>query len=63
LFKAKPIIEKHQEVHKCLRELLSPGSGDGVHALTITAKSPEEWEKNNSVLSSPGCMNRVTVKK
>mmetsp|Transcript_37190 Transcript_37190/g.43421 ORF Transcript_37190/g.43421 Transcript_37190/m.43421 type:complete len:118 (+) Transcript_37190:10-363(+) len=51
-FKGLSILEKHRKVQECLSEELKTG----VHALSIVAKTQEEWEKNNTVTKSPTCL-------
>eukprot|EP00980_Cylindrotheca_fusiformis_P010347 scaffold2299_cov131-Cylindrotheca_fusiformis.AAC.34 len=49
--KIKSPLQRHRLVNGILADEL-----DGpVHALSITAKSPSQWEKNNSVPASPSC--------
>ena len=51
-FKGLSILEKHRKVQECLGEELKTG----VHALSIVAKTQEEWEKNSTVSKSPACL-------
>jgi len=49
----KNLIQRHRAVNDTLAEELS----SGVHALSIVAKTPEQWEKmsNNDIDPSPKC--------
>jgi len=40
-FDKMPLIERHRAVNECLSEELE----GGVHALSIQAKTPEQWAK------------------
>ncbi|BFZ03148.1 hypothetical protein BsWGS_06187 [Bradybaena similaris] len=44
-------IDKHKLVHKALQELLD----SSIHALSIVAKTPQEWETSKDVGQSPAC--------
>ena len=51
-FTGKPPLDRHRCVNECLTsELAGP-----VHALTITAKTPEQWAKSQAVTESPPCL-------
>ena len=39
-FEGKPLIDRHRAVNECLREELE----QGVHALSIDAKTPKQWQ-------------------
>ncbi|BFZ03146.1 hypothetical protein BsWGS_06186 [Bradybaena similaris] len=43
--------QKHKLVHKALQELLD----SSIHALSIVAKTPQEWETSKDVGQSPAC--------
>ncbi|XP_029166006.1 protein BOLA2 [Nylanderia fulva] len=43
LFQGKPIVQRHRLVHGVLKEELKT-----IHAITITALTPEQWEKSKS---------------
>lgn len=47
----KNLIARHRAVNEVLAEELS----SGVHALSIIAKTPEQWENSNEVKPSPAC--------
>ncbi|XP_057308600.1 DNA-binding transcriptional regulator BolA-like [Hydractinia symbiolongicarpus] len=52
-FKEKPLIQRHRLVNNVLKEEFDAG----LHALSIQAKTPEQWEKTgNKVSQSPQCM-------
>jgi stress-induced morphogen len=51
-FKGMQLIEKHRSVQNCLKEELQ----SGVHALSIVARTEEEWSKNNTIQQSPPCL-------
>ncbi|KAJ7361872.1 BolA-like protein 1 [Desmophyllum pertusum] len=52
-FDDKPLIQRHRMVNEILKEELTTG----VHALSIQAKTPEQWESSTkSVPKSPPCM-------
>lgn len=52
-FEDLKLIERHRAVNTLLRDELKTG---GVHALSIKAKTPEQWSKNNTVEPSPKCL-------
>ncbi|MDR3443458.1 MAG: BolA family transcriptional regulator [Legionella sp.] len=41
--------------HRLLNQLLSNEFELGLHALSMHLYTPEEWEKNGTVLKSPSC--------
>jgi stress-induced morphogen len=45
-------VERHRLVHAVLKDELS----SGVHALTMTSKTPAEWTNDSSVGASPPCL-------
>jgi Stress-induced morphogen (activity unknown) len=51
-FKGMQLIDKHRSVQEALKEELQ----SGVHALSIVARTVEEWQKNNFVQQSPACL-------
>ena len=51
-FEDKRLVQRHRLVNGCLMD----GGQLPFHALTITAKTQDEWEKDNSVPDSPNCM-------
>ena len=53
MFIKKPLIQRHRLVNDMLKDELNTG----VHALSIQAKTPEQWsESNHKVSESPKCM-------
>ncbi|KAK3763866.1 hypothetical protein RRG08_007593 [Elysia crispata] len=44
-------LQKHQLVHKAIQEELD----NSIHALSIVAKTPAEWEVSQDVGKSPPC--------
>jgi BolA protein len=42
--------------HKLVYGILKDEMAGGVHALTITSRTPAEWEADSSVGSSPPCL-------
>jgi BolA protein len=52
LFEGKSLVERHRLVYDALGEEMR----SGVHALTITSRTPGEWEKNASAPPSPPCL-------
>jgi stress-induced morphogen len=45
-------IERHRAVHAALADELA----GGVHALTLTLRTPDEWASVTSVPASPPCL-------
>lgn len=52
-FIGQSIVERHRSVNNTLSSYIQPGK---IHALSITAKTVEQWNKNNNVEASPNCM-------
>lgn len=50
-FEGKPLVTRHRLVYAALDEELAAG----LHALTITSRSPTEWEASQSTVASPPC--------
>ena len=51
-FSGTPLLQRHRAVNDALAdELAGP-----VHALSIVAKTPEQWSKSQAVPESPECM-------
>ncbi|XP_025071070.1 bolA-like protein 1 isoform X1 [Alligator sinensis] len=51
-FAGLPLLQRHRLVNEILQaELAGP-----VHALSIHAKTPEQWDQNASVSRSPACL-------
>jgi stress-induced morphogen len=51
-FEGKLLVERHRLIYEALTEELR----GGVHALTITSRTPDEWQKTSAVASSPPCL-------
>ena len=51
-FEGKSLVERHRLIY----EALAPEMRSGVHALTITARTPSEWAKSAAVAASPPCL-------
>jgi BolA protein len=51
-FAGQSPLERHRMVYAVLADELKRG----VHALTITSRTPDEWEKSGAVASSPPCL-------
>jgi len=52
-FNDKPLIQRHRMVNDILKEELT----SGVHALSIQAKTPEQWDNSTkTVPKSPPCL-------
>ena len=51
-FANKLPVARHQLVYGVLAEELR----SGVHALTITSRTPEEWSASSAVAASPRCL-------
>jgi stress-induced morphogen len=53
VFEGKGRVERHRLVNDALKEFLA----GGVHALTITSRTPEEWATTEGVVApSPECL-------
>ena len=51
-FAAAPPLERHRRVNAALaNELAGP-----IHALSIVAKTPEQWARSAAVAASPECL-------
>jgi BolA protein len=50
-FAGKSPVERHRLVYGALTEEFR----DGLHALTVTSRTPEEWQSNSGVGTSPEC--------
>lgn len=51
MFEDTPLIKRHRIINQLLESELQ----SGVHALSIVAKTPEQWMENNKIESSPKC--------
>ncbi|KAL1495423.1 hypothetical protein AB1Y20_016791 [Prymnesium parvum] len=60
-FAGLPPLERHRQVNAVLADELEGSAGPPVHALSIVAKTPEQWAKSNAVSPSPPCMGRTAT--
>lgn len=51
-FEGMTLLQRHRLVNDTLKEELA----GPVHALSIQAKTPQQWEENPSISKSPACM-------
>ncbi len=51
-FEGKALVERHRLVYEALGDEMR----SGVHALTITSRTPAEWQKNGVAPASPPCL-------
>jgi BolA protein len=51
-FEGKALVERHRLVYETLGDEIRAG----VHALTITSRTPGEWQKNGVAAASPPCL-------
>jgi BolA family transcriptional regulator, general stress-responsive regulator len=51
-FEGKLLVERHRLVYDALADEMK----NGLHALTITSRTPAEWQKNASAPTSPPCL-------
>ena len=49
--KAIPLIKRHRMVNDCLSDELE----SAIHALSIVAKTPKQWQANPTFAKSPAC--------
>ncbi|XP_058057438.1 bolA-like protein DDB_G0274169 [Anopheles bellator] len=52
-FEGMPLIKRHRLVNDIVKTQLE---GDFVHALSIVAKTPQQWDPNYVVEPSPNCL-------
>ncbi|CAI5743097.1 unnamed protein product [Hyaloperonospora brassicae] len=50
-FNGKPLLQRHRMVNAVLQQELD----EGVHALSILSKTPQQWAANAAVQASPSC--------
>ena len=50
-FSGKSAVERHRLVYAALGDEIR----DGLHALSVTSRSPEEWEHDREIEPSPVC--------
>ncbi|CAE7830849.1 BOLA1 [Symbiodinium microadriaticum] len=58
-FEGLPLIKRHRTVNHMLADELAMG----VHALSIVAKTPTQWEENMTVSPSPNCLGGSAAEK
>ncbi len=51
-FSGQSLVQRHRSVNYCLEAELK----GGVHALSIAAKTEEQWKENQKIEPSPKCM-------
>jgi len=51
-FEGMGLLARHRSVNTCLADELK----SGVHALSITARTPLQWEQDHTVAKSPACL-------
>lgn len=51
-FQGQSLLQRHRSVNETLAKELE----SGVHALSITSKTPEQFDKNKSIKASPACL-------
>jgi stress-induced morphogen len=51
-FEGKSLVDRHRLVY----EALGDDMRTAIHALTITSRTPAEWEKSAAVAKSPPCL-------
>jgi stress-induced morphogen len=51
-FGGQSLVARHRMVYEALGTELR----QGLHALTITSRTPEEWQQANAVDASPPCL-------
>ena len=51
-FSGKSLVERHRLVYQALGDELRAG----LHALSITSRTPEEWQAHAGVAASPPCL-------
>ncbi len=59
LFENKSLVERHRSVNTLLKEELA----NGVHALSIQAKTVSEWEASPTVTATPNCLGGMKREK
>ncbi|KAB0801830.1 hypothetical protein PPYR_04016 [Photinus pyralis] len=50
-FSGVPLIKRHRIIHDLLKDELQ----NGVHALSIEAKTPDQWTPDDTIKRSPPC--------
>ncbi len=57
-FEGKPLLDRHRLVYDALGDEMRAG----LHALTITSRTPGEWQKSEAVPASPPCLGGSKTK-
>ena len=56
-FDGVSLLERHRMINSCLAAELEGASGaPGIHALSIIAKTPDQWAKSGNIHESPPCL-------
>ncbi len=56
-FEGVPLIDRHRSINN----ILAAEFAAGLHALSITAKSANQWAANNTVHKSPACAGKAAA--
>ena len=56
-FEGVALIERHRLVNEALAEELAEKGP--IHALSIKAKTPEQWSKKPIIAASPACLGGI----
>lgn len=59
-FEGQVAVKRHRVVYEAMGELMT--KKPGVHALSIIAKTPTEWEKDTAIRESPECAGGSKVR-
>lgn len=51
-FEGKSLIQRHRSVNQTLSDELK----NSIHALSIQAMTPEQWEKDSTISKTPNCL-------
>ena len=52
IFDGKPLIQRHRMVNQILGDELK----NSIHALSIQAKTPAQWNENSTINKTPNCL-------
>lgn len=58
-FITKRLIQRHQQIYGLINDLLAQGGGT-IHAFSIHAYTPDEWQKQGQSPASPLCAGQNT---
>ena len=53
-FKGMTKIQQHRKVNEILKDEM----GNPIHALSISTKTPEQWQKSQHINQSPACLGK-----